>query len=207
MVTVELTVGLDNSLHWRRPTVLCVWPDRISVGGEIFYTCPDRPWGPPSLLYNGYRVFPGGKAAGAWRWPPTLSSAQVKERVELYLYSTSGPSWPCYRLNITFAKLRQTVMKPFGPNCLLKRSVRNFFWSWGRRELRKLGNRRSKGLPSDLHLQPTQPVRRPMLMRLTGKAESSSQESCVLLARPRQNWGNYWMKICPCTHHEGIQRV
>jgi len=29
--------------------------------GEIFRTCPDRPWGPPSLLYNGYRVFPGGK--------------------------------------------------------------------------------------------------------------------------------------------------
>ena len=21
---------------------------------------PDRPWGPPNLLYNGYRVFPGG---------------------------------------------------------------------------------------------------------------------------------------------------
>jgi hypothetical protein len=35
-------------------------------GGEIFCTHPDRPWGPPSLLYNGYRVFPGGKAAGAW---------------------------------------------------------------------------------------------------------------------------------------------
>jgi hypothetical protein len=35
-------------------------------GGEIFRTRPDRPWGPPSLLYNGYRVFPGGKAAGAW---------------------------------------------------------------------------------------------------------------------------------------------
>jgi hypothetical protein len=29
--------------------------------GEIFHTCPDRLWGPPSLLYNGYRVFPGGK--------------------------------------------------------------------------------------------------------------------------------------------------
>ena len=29
--------------------------------GEIFRTCPDRPWGPPSLLYNGYWVFPGGK--------------------------------------------------------------------------------------------------------------------------------------------------
>ena len=35
--------------------------DRITVGGEIFRTCPDRPWGPPSLLYNGYRVFPGVK--------------------------------------------------------------------------------------------------------------------------------------------------
>jgi len=60
-------------------------------GGEIFYHCPDRLWGPPSLLYKGYRVIPRGKAAGAWRQPP---SAEVKERVELYLYSLSGPSWP-----------------------------------------------------------------------------------------------------------------
>jgi hypothetical protein len=30
--------------------------------GEIFRTCPDRPWGPLSLLYNGYRVFPGVKS-------------------------------------------------------------------------------------------------------------------------------------------------
>jgi len=35
--------------------------DRIPVGGEIFRTCQDRPWGPPGLLYNGYRVFPRGK--------------------------------------------------------------------------------------------------------------------------------------------------
>ena len=40
-------------------------------GGEIFHTRPDRPWVPTSLLYNGYTVFPGGKAAGAWRWPTT----------------------------------------------------------------------------------------------------------------------------------------
>ena len=38
------------------------------MGGEIFRTCPDRPWGPPSLLYNGYRVFPGGKER-SWRDP------------------------------------------------------------------------------------------------------------------------------------------
>jgi hypothetical protein len=35
--------------------------------GEIFRTLPDRPWVPPSLLYNGYRVFPGGKSGEAWR--------------------------------------------------------------------------------------------------------------------------------------------
>jgi hypothetical protein len=29
-------------------------------GGKIFRTYSDRPWGPPSLLYNGYLVFPGG---------------------------------------------------------------------------------------------------------------------------------------------------
>ena len=54
-------------------------------GGEIFRTFPDRHWGPPNLIYNGYRVIPGGKAAGTWRKPPTPSIAEVKERVELYL--------------------------------------------------------------------------------------------------------------------------
>jgi len=50
---------------------------------------------------NGYRVFPEGKAAGAWRWPPTQSTAEVKEKVELYLYSPSEHSWP--KVNFTFA--------------------------------------------------------------------------------------------------------
>jgi hypothetical protein len=39
---------------------------------------------------------------GAWSWPPTPSSAEVKERVELYPYSPSGPSWPLLRLSFTF---------------------------------------------------------------------------------------------------------
>jgi hypothetical protein len=33
-------------------------PGIESRWGEIF-RCPDWPWGPPSLLYNGYRVFSG----------------------------------------------------------------------------------------------------------------------------------------------------
>ena len=65
------------------------WTGRRSNpgGGRDFPHHPDRPWGPPSLLYNGYRVFAGDKAAGAWRWPPTPSIAEVKKRVELYFYS------------------------------------------------------------------------------------------------------------------------
>ena len=42
-------------------------PGIESGGGEIFRILQNRPWGPPSLLYNEYRVFPGVKAAAAWR--------------------------------------------------------------------------------------------------------------------------------------------
>jgi hypothetical protein len=71
-----------------------------SGGGEIFRIHPDRHWGPTSLLYNTYRVFPGGKAAGAWHWPPTPPSVEVKERVEIYLFSPFGPSWPLLGWNL-----------------------------------------------------------------------------------------------------------
>jgi hypothetical protein len=47
-------------------------------GGEIFRTHPHRPWGPPSLLYNGHRVFPKGKTAGAWCWPSIPPSTEVE---------------------------------------------------------------------------------------------------------------------------------
>ena len=32
---------------------------------QLLKSRSDRLWDPPSLLCNGYRVFPGGKAAGA----------------------------------------------------------------------------------------------------------------------------------------------
>ena len=38
---------------------------------RFFAPVKTSPWGPPSLLYNGYRVITGGKAAGVWRLPPT----------------------------------------------------------------------------------------------------------------------------------------
>jgi hypothetical protein len=70
--------GLDG------PGIESLW------GNEFFRTCPDRPGGQPHTVYNGYRVFSGGKAAGSWSWPPTPLRAEVKERVELYLYSPLG---------------------------------------------------------------------------------------------------------------------
>jgi len=68
--------------------------DRVPQEARFSAPVQTRPWGPPTLLYNGYRVFLGVKSAGAWRWPPIPSSAEVKEIVELYLYSPSGPSCP-----------------------------------------------------------------------------------------------------------------
>ena len=49
--------------------------DRIPVGQD-FSCLPDWAWGPLCLLYNGYQVFPGVKATGAWILPP-LSSARL----------------------------------------------------------------------------------------------------------------------------------
>jgi hypothetical protein len=51
--------------------------DRIPVGGEIFRSPPDRPWGPHSLLYNGYPVsFPGEKLPGRGASHPIPSSCR-----------------------------------------------------------------------------------------------------------------------------------
>jgi len=46
---------------------------------QIFWTYPDHPWGPPSLLYNGYQVFPGGEVAGRGADPPHLAPRLKKE--------------------------------------------------------------------------------------------------------------------------------
>ena len=45
-----------------------------------------------SNLYNS--LFPGLKRPGCEVDHPSPSSAEVNERVQLYLYSPSGPSWP-----------------------------------------------------------------------------------------------------------------
>ena len=50
-------------------------------GGEIFRTCPDRLRGTPNLLYNGYRVFTGGKGGrGVVLTTYSLLSAEVYKK-------------------------------------------------------------------------------------------------------------------------------
>ena len=74
----HIMVAISSALHTGRPHP----PPRRYSWYSFLYS------------YNGYRVFPGGKAAGAWRWPPTPPKCPGHERVGLYLYSPSGPSWP-----------------------------------------------------------------------------------------------------------------
>jgi hypothetical protein len=73
------------------------------VGGDIFRTHPVRPLDPPSLLYNGYWL-----SLPEIKWPergvnnPPSSIAEVKERLDLYLYFPTGPSWPVLGRTLLF---------------------------------------------------------------------------------------------------------
>jgi hypothetical protein len=51
---------------------------------------------PSSTIRTG--SFPGVKQPGRSVNPPSPSSAEIKERVELYLYSPSLRSWQVYRV-------------------------------------------------------------------------------------------------------------
>jgi hypothetical protein len=108
----DITNNLERTVKLSYVALFCVWSGIVgrdsSVGIATGYVLdgpgiesrwgrggfPDRPLGSPILLYNGYQVFLGSKAAEPWRWPTTPSSAEVKKRVQLYIYPPSRPSWP-----------------------------------------------------------------------------------------------------------------
>jgi hypothetical protein len=65
----------------------------LSVCCPPFQTDPGAH--PATCTMGGYQVsFPGVKRQGRGVDHPPPSSAEIKERVELYLCSPSGPSWP-----------------------------------------------------------------------------------------------------------------
>ena len=91
--------GRDNAVGFRDCATDWTSLDRIPVGARCSAVVQR---GPPSLLYNGYSVFPGGKAAGVWRWKPTPSSVEVKERAELCIYSPCWAFLDSSRVTFTF---------------------------------------------------------------------------------------------------------
>ena len=92
-IIYNLWAGIAQSVY-RLATDWTVQGSNPSGGRTNFRTLPDRHWGQPSLLYNGYRFsFPGVKRPGHGVDPPPISRAEVKERIERYLYAP-GPQWP-----------------------------------------------------------------------------------------------------------------
>ena len=76
----DSSVGIATRNGMEGPGIESRW-------GEIFRTRPDWLRGPPSLLYNGYRLFPGGKGGrGVMLTTHPLLVPRLK-RVELYLRS------------------------------------------------------------------------------------------------------------------------
>jgi hypothetical protein len=69
-------VGPVAQSVWRMATG---WTARGSNPGwgDVFRTCPDRPWGLPSHLYKGDQVFPGVKRPGRDADPSPPSSVEV----------------------------------------------------------------------------------------------------------------------------------
>jgi len=83
-----------------------VWGPSLG-GGDIFRARPDRPWSAPSLLYSRYRIsFPEVKRPGRGVDYSRPTSSEVKESVELNLYSPSGPSWPVQGRTVPFFTFR-----------------------------------------------------------------------------------------------------
>jgi len=70
----DSSVGIATRYRLDGPGIKSRW-------GGIFRIRPDRPWGPPSLLQNGYRLsFPGVKWPGrGLGHPPRLAPRLKKE--------------------------------------------------------------------------------------------------------------------------------
>jgi len=77
---------------------------------EVFGTRSHRHIGPPSFLYNGYRVsLLRVKRTGRGLDHTPTSSVEAKERIELYLYSRAVIDFS--RVSITFSRVRITFSR------------------------------------------------------------------------------------------------
>ena len=87
----DSSVGIATRYGLDGPGIESRWGARFSAPVQT------GPGTYPASCTVGTGSLQGGKAAGAWCWHPPSSDAVVKERVELYRYFPSGPSWPALR--------------------------------------------------------------------------------------------------------------
>jgi hypothetical protein len=111
-VRQDRSVGIATRYGLQGPGIESLW-------GRDFPHSPSQSWGPPSLLYNGYRVsLPGPKRPGRDVNHSPLSSTEIKERVELHFYFPSGPWWPVLGWSLPLPVFRLFRIAPraqYGP--------------------------------------------------------------------------------------------
>jgi hypothetical protein len=76
--------------------------DRIPVGTRFSAPVQTGPGAYPASCTMGTGSLPGVKWPGRGVDHPPSSSSEVKERVELYIYSPSAPSWPVLGRTLSF---------------------------------------------------------------------------------------------------------
>jgi hypothetical protein len=87
-IYIYVLVGIATRYDLDGPGIKSRWGARFSAPVQ---TCPGAY---PASCTMGTGSFPGVKRPGRGVDHPPPLSTEVKERVELYLYSPSGPSWP-----------------------------------------------------------------------------------------------------------------
>ena len=96
----ELNHWGSSQNHQRTPTKY-----NLEITGRVVLSCGTCHTVLKEHLTMGNGSFPGVKRLGCGIDHPPPSSAEVKERVELYLYSPSGSSWPVLRWTLSLSSL------------------------------------------------------------------------------------------------------
>jgi hypothetical protein len=97
LLCIVMVLGRDSSVGIA--TRYGLDSPRIESRWRRVFLHPSRPDLGPSPLFVKGVPFPctGSKAVGAWFWPTTPSTIEVEKKVEMYLYTLYGPSWPVLR--------------------------------------------------------------------------------------------------------------
>jgi hypothetical protein len=82
------SVGIATSYGLDGPAIECRWGARFTAPVQT------DPGAHPAYYIMGSGYFPGIQRPGSGVDHPPQSITEVKERVQLYLYSPFGPSWP-----------------------------------------------------------------------------------------------------------------